>query len=342
MRILAIETSCDETGAAIVELEHDHIKILANIVGSQIATHEPFGGVVPELAARRHAELLLPTVKSALGKSRPPQIDAISVTAGPGLMIALLVGVEAAKALAYAWDKPLLAVNHLHGHIFSVLTAETSITSFFATPKIALIVSGGHTMIVLVRAYGQYDIIGTTQDDAAGEAFDKVAKMLGLPYPGGPEIARVARIGQADKYNLPRPMMDSHDYNFSFAGIKTAVKYLVRDLKAQGGGNGIAATADIAASFQAAITDVLMAKTVAAALEHEVSEIIVCGGVAANDCLREKMLAAVKVENLSCLFPASNLSGDNAAMIGIAGCLKARYNMKDELFSVRADPKWHI
>lgn len=337
MTILAIETSCDETGAAIVEGCGNRIKILSNVISSQIKTHQRYGGVVPELAARRHAEMIVPVLKKTLEQVFPAKnIDAIAVTNAPGLIIALLVGLEAAKSLAFAWNKPLIGVNHLEGHIYSVL-AESGIKngSFFNSPNLALIVSGGHTELILIHKYGDYQVLGRTRDDAAGEAFDKVAKILSLPYPGGPAISKAAAKGSADAYKMPLAMLKSQNFDFSFAGIKTHVLNLVKELKC----SSVPFIADIAASFQEAICDILVAKTIAAALHHRIKSIIITGGVSANERLREKFQEAARIENLNCHFPSLELSGDNAAMIGIAGYLKARSNQFDDIFKLKAKPK---
>ncbi|MEK9165404.1 MAG: tRNA (adenosine(37)-N6)-threonylcarbamoyltransferase complex transferase subunit TsaD [Patescibacteria group bacterium] len=346
MTILAIETSCDETGAAVVEGCGNRVKIFSNAVGSQIKIHQRYGGVVPELAARRHAEMIVSVIEKALNQAFPnydgdaqifaKNIDAIAVTNAPGLIIALLVGLEAAKSLAFAWSKPLIGVNHLEGHIYSVL-AESGIqdASFFNSPSLALIVSGGHTELILIHKYGDYQVLGRTRDDAAGEAFDKAAKILSLPYPGGPAISKAAIEGLADAHKMPLAMLNSKDFDFSFAGIKTHVLNLVKELKR----GSVPFIANIAASFQEAICDILVAKTIAAALHHRIKSIIITGGVSANTRLREKFQEAAQIENLNCHFPSLELSGDNAAMIGIAGYLKARSNKFDDIFKLKAMPK---
>ncbi len=348
MRILAIETSCDETSAAVVGGEGEHVRILSNVVGSQIITHARYGGVVPELAARRHAEMAIPVVQEALARAGDG-LDAIAVTRGPGLMVALTVGVETARAIAYAFRAPIIGVNHIEGHIYSVLAdgvvsygkkAESGLTArFFDSPSLALIVSGGHTELVKVNRYGLYEYIGRTKDDAAGEAFDKIAKILGLSYPGGPAISKLALTGQRDAYNIPRPMMHSNDFNFSFAGLKTHVLYLAESLSKEYGDEGLALRApNIVASVEEAIADVLTAKTVRAALAHHISSIVVTGGVSANRRLREKMEEASELYDLAVYFPALSITGDNAGMIGIAGYLKARYTVRyDDMFLLRAD-----
>jgi N6-L-threonylcarbamoyladenine synthase len=357
MRILAIETSCDETSAAVVAGDGDTVRIVSNIVGSQLKTHIPYGGVVPELAARRHAENIIPIVREALFQANIKEkdisraLDAVAVTYGPGLVIALLVGVETAKSLAFAWGIPLIGVNHLEGHIYSVLGAGPAVygdnplseldAGFFNEPSVALIVSGGHTELVYIEKYGVYQYLGRTRDDAAGEAFDKVARMLGLPYPGGPSLSNSAIKGRRDGYNFPRPMMSDPNCEFSFAGLKTQVLYTVRELEKSGGSQAVGQAApDIAASFQEAIVDVLIAKTIYAASLRECRSIIITGGVSANSRLREKMSEAAKAYGLSCYFPHPSLTGDNAGMIGIAAYLKVRYTKKyDDVFSLRANPK---
>lgn len=357
MRILAIETSCDETGAAIVEGDLDKTRIISNVVGSQLKTHIPYGGVVPELAARRHAETIIPIVREAFSqadikeKDAARALDAVAVTKGPGLIIALLVGVETAKSLCFGWRIPLIGVNHLEGHIYSVLggglevSGDNSLSDldarFFNEPSVALIVSGGHTELVYIEKYGVYHYLGRTRDDAAGEAFDKVAKMLGLPYPGGPSLSNSAIKGRRDAYNFPRPMMSDPNCEFSFAGLKTQVLYTIRELEKSGGIQAVKqATPDIAASFQEAVVDVLIAKTIYAASLRGASSIIITGGVSANFRLREKMREAAKAYGLSCYFPSRSLTGDNAGMIGIAAYLKVRYTGSyDDVFSLRANPK---
>lgn len=346
MRILAIETSCDETSAAVVEGEGDSVRILSNVIGSQVATHVRYGGVVPELAARRHAEMIIPVVKEALDLAgfspKQNECDAVAVTCGPGLMVALAVGVDAARALSFAWGVPILGINHIEGHIYSILDkgANGLDARFFDAPTIALIVSGGHTELVKIKRYGSYEYIGRTRDDAAGEAFDKIAKILGFPYPGGPAISRIAKNGQRDAYDIPRPMMNTDDFQFSFAGLKTHVLYRARELKKEHGDEGFRAfLPDIAASCEEAISEVLVAKTVRAALFHHIQSVIITGGVSANSRLREMFQEAALRYDLSVHFPPLSLTGDNAGMIGIAGYLKARYTGGyDNVFDLRADP----
>ena len=351
MKILAIETSCDETSAAIIEGVNGTVRILSNIVGSQIKIHTRYGGVVPELAARRHAELIISVISEAFRTAdaieknssnlRSFYIDAVAVTYGPGLMVALLVGVEVAKSLSYAWNKPCIAVNHLEGHVYSVLAKraeENTWSAFLAEPFISLVVSGGHTELLMVNGYGKYTVLGRTRDDAAGEAFDKVAKMIGLSYPGGPALAREAVSGNPSAFEMPRAMLESGDFDFSFAGIKTWVKNLLasRDKDTM-------PICDIAASFQEAVCDILVAKTIAAARRSNVERVVVTGGVSANDRLREKFGEAAAQTKIACYFPAKSLTGDNAGMIGIAGYLKYLHTKKfDDIFTIRPNPdlKW--
>jgi N6-L-threonylcarbamoyladenine synthase len=304
--ILALETSCDETAIAILR-ERD---LLASEVASQIAEHEKFGGVVPEVASRNHLvhapRLLERAVKEA--KIQMQEIDAFAATSGPGLATSLMIGASIAKGLAIGFNKPYLAINHLEGHLLSPFFGEPELA-----PNVSLIVSGGHTMTVLVRGVGDYEIIGRTVDDAAGEAFDKVAKMLGLAYPGGPEIEKNARGGDPQRFDLPRSMLDSE--NFSFSGLKTAVRYLLPKLE----GNYLP---DLCASFQQSIIDVLVRKTIAAAKKHRVEIATVSGGVSCNGELRRQLADACAREGLKFKTAEPWLCTDNAAMIAFAASLR--------------------
>ncbi|MFA5020680.1 MAG: tRNA (adenosine(37)-N6)-threonylcarbamoyltransferase complex transferase subunit TsaD, partial [Patescibacteria group bacterium] len=284
MIILALETSCDETSAAILSGNRGDLKLLANVVSSQIDIHKQYGGVVPEVAARHHIQNIIPVVAEALetAKIKPANIDLMAVTSGPGLVTSLIIGVETAKALSYAWQKPLLAVNHMYSHI-----AANFYGNEIKFPAVCLVVSGGHTEIVHLKNYQQYKKIGQTIDDAAGEAFDKVAKLLGLGYPGGPAIS-----AKADKFpipnfqfpiiKLPRPMINTKDYNFSFSGLKTAVLYAAQKIRNQDENFQIA----MSHYFQEAVIEVLVAKTVRAAKQLKAKTILMAGGVAANKELR--------------------------------------------------------
>jgi N6-L-threonylcarbamoyladenine synthase len=305
---LGIETSCDETSVAVLR---DGREILSNIVYSQAHLHEKYGGVVPEVASRNHIKKLPFVVREALDHAGIALSDRAlaGATSGPGLVGPLLVGLSYAKAIAYALNKPFVGVNHLEGHIFAHYLENPDAPP----PFVALIVSGGHTLLVEVRAYGEYEILGETRDDAAGEAFDKVGKLLGLGYPAGAALDKLARQGNPKALALPRPMLDSDSLEFSFAGLKTAVVYYLRD-------HPDAARADVAASFQEAVVDVLVEKTLRAARQRNIKRVIVVGGVAANSRLRERLLSQ---KNLQVFFPKMELCTDNAAMI--AACAYFRH-----------------
>ncbi|MDO8571576.1 MAG: tRNA (adenosine(37)-N6)-threonylcarbamoyltransferase complex transferase subunit TsaD [bacterium] len=317
MKILGIESSCDETAAALLEVKRGVFTLKKNIVASQIAIHARNGGVIPEVAARSHILNVIPVIQKTLGTGRP---DVIAVTAGPGLITSLLVGIETAKTLSYLWRKPLVAVNHIEGHVYANFLSDPSI-SF---PALVLIVSGGHTELVLMSGHGTYSIIGMTRDDAAGEAFDKVAKMLGLEYPGGPAISRVAVQGNPLLFELPRPMIDSSDFDFSFSGLKTAVLYLVMDLVKKKKLNE-QTKMDLCASFQQAVVDVLVSKTLRAALKYKVRTVLFGGGVIANLALRTQMshIFTAHAPQITVRFPSLAYCTDNAAMIAVAGYFHA-------------------
>lgn len=310
MIVLGIETSCDETGVAVLE---DSI-VRSNIITSQIDLHARFGGVVPELASRAHVMMLTPAIDQALSAAGvgARDLDAVAVTIGPGLIGALLVGVAGAKAMAGALGVPLIGVNHLEGHIESAFLEEPDLEP----PVIALIVSGGHTMIALMPDHGSFEILGQTIDDAAGEAFDKVARFLGLGFPGGPEIDRLAREGDAAAYPFPRSLLNEPNYDFSLSGLKTAVIRWAREREAI---NEAFDLADVAASFQEAIVEVQVAKTVRAALDTGIGTVVIAGGVAANSRLRELMRASGEQAGLRVVTPALALCTDNGAMIAAAG-----------------------
>ncbi|WP_036224075.1 tRNA (adenosine(37)-N6)-threonylcarbamoyltransferase complex transferase subunit TsaD [Mesoaciditoga lauensis] len=303
--IFGIESSCDETSIAIVE---NGEKIIAEKTASQIATHALYGGVVPEIASRHHLENIAPLVKMVMDESKvdPMDISAVAVTYGPGLAGPLLVGISYAKALSYAWKVPLIAVNHMLGHLNAVFLFDKSIT----LPCLVLMVSGAHTEILYMGSMFSYKIIGKSIDDAAGESFDKVARMLGLPYPGGPEIDRAARNGKAI-YKFPQPKTKGK-YDFSFSGLKTHVRYFLRD-------NEEVKVEDVAASFQETVTSLLVKKAVKAAKEYGVSHIVMAGGVAANSSLRKKAEEAQDEYGISFHFPPLKYCTDNAAMIAAAG-----------------------
>jgi len=313
IKILAIETSCDETSVAIIK---NGKEILTNIISSQIPCHQKFGGVVPEIASRKHVELINPVIQEALDEASLTlaDIDAVAVTYGPGLVGALLVGVSTAKALAFAMDVPLIGVNHMEGHIYANFLAND-----LEFPVLCLVVSGGHTELILIREHGTYELLGKTRDDAAGEAFDKVARSLGLGYPGGPLIDKLAKEGNPEGVVLPRAYLEEGSLDFSFSGLKSAVlNYLNR---AQQKGETIN-QADLAASFQRSVTDVLVNKTIRAAKQVGVKNVILAGGVAANVELRERLSAKAEDNGLALYYPPLVLCTDNAAMIGAAAYYK--------------------
>lgn len=311
--VLGIETSCDETGVGVVRGTGE---LLSNVMASQEDLHREFGGVVPEIAARAHLELLNPTIKRALEVAGVgfDDLDAVAVTSGPGLPGALVVGVTAAKALAVACSKPVVAVNHLEGHIFAACLEFPE----FSPPAVVLVVSGGHTMLVFAEDLGTYRILGATVDDAVGEAFDKVARLLGYGFPGGPAIDRASEFGDPSTLALPRPMR-GEGFDFSMAGLKTAVMTSLRDLRARG---KRIRRSDVAASFQEAAVDVMVEKTIRAAEALAVSGVLVCGGVAANRRLRTKMEEACRRSGLDLFVPSPGLCTDNGAMIAAAGAFR--------------------
>lgn len=318
--ILGVETSCDETAASIVINGRD---ILSNVVNSQIAIHQQFGGVVPEVASRKHIENIAAVVDSAFVQAglSYQDIDAVAVTTMPGLIGALLVGLSFAKAFAYGLNRPLIAVNHLQGHIYANFLEHKSI----AFPAICLVVSGGHTSLLYMKGISDFEYIGSTKDDAAGEAFDKVARFLGLGYPGGPAVEKAAQLGQSGLYHLPRVFLDRNNFEFSFSGLKTATMNLWKKIERTGGNN----VGDIAAEFQAALVEVLVAKTIRAAEQYGVNTIMLAGGVAANKELRRQLGERASKKNYSLYFPSLGLCTDNAAMI--AG--KAYYDYIDGSFA---------
>ncbi|HID56988.1 TPA: tRNA (adenosine(37)-N6)-threonylcarbamoyltransferase complex transferase subunit TsaD [Candidatus Poribacteria bacterium] len=317
MLILGIDTSCDETSAAVVK---DGREVLSNVISSQIELHSRFGGIVPEIASRKHTEAILYVIQSAMDEAgvNLSDLGAVAVTNRPGLIGALLVGLAVAKAITYCLKLPLVGINHLEGHIYSGFLANPEIP----LPHICLIVSGGHTILAEIRSETEYELLGSTGDDAAGEAFDKVAQYLGLGFPGGPIIDRLAKEGDEEAVDFPRPMIRSEDYDFSFSGLKTAVKNFVIKAKKEG---QLPRVEDIAASFQKAVVDVLVEKTIRAASERNVSAISVTGGVAANSRLRAEMASRAGEIGIPVFLPPLKLCTDNAAMI--AGLAYHRYKM---------------
>ncbi|SFB38095.1 O-sialoglycoprotein endopeptidase [Lentibacillus halodurans] len=307
--ILGIETSCDETAVAIVKNGRE---IISNVVASQIESHKRFGGVVPEVASRHHVEQITIVLEEAFENANMTwdQIDAIAVTEGPGLVGALLVGVNAAKALAFAKQKPLIGVHHIAGHIYA-----NRFEREFEFPLLALIVSGGHTELVLMNKHGSYELIGETRDDAAGEAYDKVARMLELPYPGGPQIDLLAAVGE-ESIDFPRAWLETDSFDFSFSGLKSSVINTIHNARQRGES---LKKEDIAASFQASVVDVLTTKTWKAAQTYNVKQVIVAGGVAANQGLRKSLAEQFETTDIPLLIPPLKLCTDNAAMIAAAG-----------------------
>lgn len=309
--ILAIESSCDETAAAVVRNGRE---VLSNIIYSQIELHKLYGGVVPEIASRKHIEKINPVIEKALEDAGMTldDMDAIAVTYGPGLVGALLVGVAEAKAISYASGKPLVPVHHIEGHI----SANYIENKDLEPPFLCMVVSGGHTHLVLVKDYGKYQIIGRTHDDAAGEAFDKVARAIGLGYPGGPKVDRLAKEGNSSAITFPKAHIHGAPLDFSFSGVKSAVLNYLNECRMK---NVEVNTADVAASFQKAIVDVIVEHTMEAVKEYKIQKVALAGGVASNSALREAMALACKRRHLKFYKPSPMLCTDNAAMIGAAG-----------------------
>jgi N6-L-threonylcarbamoyladenine synthase len=309
--ILALESSCDETSAAVVV---NGTEVKSNIISSQITTHQKFGGVVPEIASRKHLENVTPVVQQALDQAGVTlkDLDAIAVTYGPGLVGALLVGVSTAKAMAYALNIPLIGVHHLAGHIYANFLVRPNLR----LPVICLVVSGGHTSLILWKGHGEYELLGSTRDDAAGEAFDKIARALGLGYPGGPLIEQEALKGDPQAITFPRAWLEEGSLDFSFSGLKSSVLNYLNRAKQLGEEIDVP---NIAAGFQEAVVEVLVAKTIRAAVNKNINTVTIAGGVAANGYLREKLLAEAKKHNIEVIFPQLIYCTDNAAMIGSAG-----------------------
>ncbi len=338
MKILAIESSCDETAAAMLEVVDGRRLLKTSVVSSQVAIHARYGGVVPEVAARNHVQHILPVVIDACLGEKP---DYIAVTSGPGLITSLLVGVETAKTLSYLWHVPLVSVNHLEGHIYANWLDSNSSFQF---PILTLIVSGGHTELVLMKQDGEYGVVGQTVDDAAGEAFDKVAKMLALGYPGGPIVHQRAERGNGITFNLPRPMKNQ-GLDFSFSGLKTAVRYVIRDYtKELTPEQHEQFTNDLCASFQQAVIDVLIEKTIMAAKQFDVSTILFGGGVMANTQLRAQLARSLTATLPSVAFhlPSLEVCTDNAAMIASASYVRIQEGAFTRWDQIEADPNWEI
>jgi N6-L-threonylcarbamoyladenine synthase len=327
MLVLGVETSCDDTAAAVLV---DGRRVAANVVSSQDEIHSPYGGVVPELASRQHVRNILPIIDGALSQAGASlnDLDGIAVTRGPGLVGSLLVGLSVVKGISYRWRIPYIGVNHLEAHLLAIfLDREISF------PYLSLLASGGHTLLYLVRDFGDYRYLGGTRDDAAGEAYDKVAKMMGLGYPGGRAIDQLAKNGNPRAFAFPRSRLKKGSFDFSFSGLKTAVWHF---LKERDKSAWEAEKADIAASFQEAVVDMLVATTLRAAAELDVKRIVLAGGVAANSRLRQKMAESARAEGAEVNFPPPSLCTDNGAMIALAGYHSLKRGRKDDL-SLNAD-----
>lgn len=326
--ILGIETSCDETAAAVIK---NGKEIVSNVVASQIDTHKRFGGVVPEIASRHHVEQITMVIEEAMNNAgiEFSRLSGVAVTAGPGLVGALLIGVEAAKSIAFAHSLPLIPVHHIAGHIYA-----NRLVTELQFPLLSLVVSGGHTELIYMKEHGHFEVIGETRDDAAGEAYDKVARVLHCPYPGGPHIDRMASEGEAT-INLPRAWLEEGSYDFSFSGLKSAVINTVHNAKQRG---ETIKPENLAASFQESVVEVLVEKTIRAAKEYNVKQILLAGGVAANNGLRTAFRKAVaELENIELIIPPLKLCTDNAAMIAAAGSVFYEKGIRADL-TLNANP----
>ena len=342
MRVLGIETSCDETGIAIYDDgQGDRPQgIIAHRLYSQIAVHADYGGVVPELASRDHVRKTIPLIKEVLAEAKltPAQLDGIAYTAGPGLVGALLVGCSIGRSLAYGWNLPAIPVHHMEGHLLAPML-EDNIPEF---PFVALLVSGGHTMLVRVDGIGQYQLLGESVDDAAGEAFDKTAKLLGLDYPGGPVLAKMAERGVAGRFKFPRPMCDRPGLDFSFSGLKTATATAIyKECKLNNGELAEQTKADVAFAFQQAVVDTIAIKCKRALEQCQLSRLVIAGGVSANTQLREKLTQVMKKLHGEVYYPRPEFCTDNGAMIAYAGLQRLRTGVLQDL-TFKAKPRWPL
>ncbi|HJV33141.1 MAG TPA: tRNA (adenosine(37)-N6)-threonylcarbamoyltransferase complex transferase subunit TsaD [Patescibacteria group bacterium] len=340
MRILGIETSCDETSVALLRVEKGISRIEKHLTASQVLKHEKYGGVVPEVAARLHAETL-PLLIDELGVAKK-DLDGIAVTRGPGLITSLRVGTDFARSLAYGWDLPIVGVNHIEGHIAANWIGKdvSKDSAAYALPALILVVSGGHTELILMKGFGKYELVGCTLDDAAGEAFDKVAKMLDLGYPGGPAVSKRALLGDPTKFAFPRPLLNKPHFDFSFSGLKTAVLYTLQRKKAW----NETEVNDLCASFQAAVVETLVAKTLRAARAKKAKTVFLAGGVAANRLLRETLATAVAkdLDGVKAVIPELEYCTDNAAMIAMAGYFRLSKKKQDGWKGMEPDPSWEL
>jgi N6-L-threonylcarbamoyladenine synthase len=359
MLILGIESSCDDTSVALVDCSPQGHFIISEKTASQIEVHKKYGGVVPEIAGRMHAEKIVPLIEEVLKNQLKPEI--IAVTAGPGLVTGLIVGVEAARTLSYVWEIPVVAVNHIDGHIHSVEITKSKSQNENVTvnfPALCLVVSGGHTELILMKDHDDYTIVGRTKDDAAGECFDKVAKLLGFDYPGGPKVSKLAEIGTTGAINFPRPMLNQDNLDFSFAGLKTSALYWLRDHKlATNHVNSLPLPTgifgqqtegptlnDFCASFEQAILDVLITKTLRTAEEYSPKTIILAGGVSANKKLRTTLEREVQnnFPKTKVLLSAAGYSMDNGAMIAVAGYYQASKKQFTPWKELEVNPNWKV
>jgi N6-L-threonylcarbamoyladenine synthase len=337
LRILGIESSCDESAVAVLD---EHRGLLSHELFSQVDLHRLYGGVVPELASRDHVQRLLPLVRQALARAgtSSAELDGVAYTAGPGLVGALLTGAALGRSMAYALGVPAVPVHHLEGHLLAPLL-EDRVPPF---PHLALLVSGGHTMLIQVSGLGDYHLLGETRDDAAGEAFDKSAKLLGLPYPGGPELSRLAEQGRAGVFEFPRPMLDRPGFEFSFSGLKTAVMLAVRAGETAGLGADSQRRADIARGVQDAIVDTLVGKTARALDDTGLLHLVVAGGVSANRALRDALQSAATARGVDIYFPRFEFCTDNAAMIAVAGLARLKAGGAAKHLAIEARAQWPL
>ncbi len=331
MRVLGIETSCDETGVAVYDSRHG---LLAHRLHSQVALHAPYGGIVPELASRDHIRRLTPLIRTVLADAGTalPQLDGIAYTAGPGLIGALLVGASVGHSLAWSLGRPVVAVHHMEGHLLAPLLESPDL----APPFLALLISGGHTLLVAVRELGHYRVLGESIDDAVGEAFDKVAKMLGLGYPGGPALERLARKGDPARFHFPRPMTERPGLDFSFSGLKTFVMNTLAKTAATERDK-----ADIARAFQEAVADTLAIKCRRALRQTGLKTLVAAGGVCANQAIRARLQAVAEAEGARLFLPRPEFCTDNGAMIAFAGCLRLQAGQREEL-AIQARARWSL
>jgi N6-L-threonylcarbamoyladenine synthase len=342
MIILAFETSCDDTAVSVIKTSNKRMTLLSQVQYSQIKTHAKFGGVIPEVAAREHAVTIVPTLAAALQQAQVPwdRIALLATTQGPGLAPALSVGIDTARIISKLFNIPLLGVNHIEGHIASawpIVGIDGSAKAPPRLPALALVVSGGHTELLLMKKFGSYRLLGRTRDDAAGEAFDKVATLLGLPYPGGPQVAKKALQGNRSAYSFPRPMINDASLDFSFSGLKTAVRYMV-----QGKRLSTKDVKNVCASFEQAAVDVLIAKTLRAIAASGAKSVLVVGGVSANTHLRSALAAALKKQNVPLYLAPHKLTSDNATMIAAAAFLGKKKASKTAWKRMSARPNWEL